>query len=513
MHPATFRIIRLLIHSLILPFAMKSSHFAQNFISVINDYVEKPLNKDDLVNMIHLHIQNDLDILSRYHGISEFQGMIYYHETLNSITGNDLQNCDLKKEEYKKATSRNSFEDLFSKVFKEKSEDIIKNIRIQDEKCPILQKLKFREDQINLFGLEKKEMQQVIKLLDNENSEHQGIEYKTVKFILDNSEDLDLLVLCEGFIKFASVVTNKLNGRITREKAKQMTIQEFLSEENNNQIKIDNIHSLFNQFKDFWRLCFPKVKYLLELYGIKEEKIPKEINEENYVDIILVGNDQSNMAIPIFIHHLLNIHNNLVKSETFRLFFQKNSVDQSFYQGSYPLVFPLKKTNDFESTKILKFDFKEFQDFVNNQLVDNLDTIYQYICAKLRYFSQSTILLFEIENFVYFNEESKIQVDFLQDPKWKQEFIPNSEWETIKDELIQNHLFDFFKMMIKNVVLICRNISLNEQNMFLIDLSILKFLNSKLDCSYFNQIGEFCPEFKENIKLKHLLFLFQKNLI
>ncbi|KAJ5067438.1 hypothetical protein M0811_12888 [Anaeramoeba ignava] len=161
LHPITFRIIRLLIHSSILPFSIISEKFSNHFISMINNCVFKPKNQKELIQQLISHIGNDLLIISKLTNLTNYQSILYYYETLKLFSKKRIPNFLLRKDNFKEVETRNKLEEIFSDVFKENHEKIIGNIK---RKYKINKKLQQSKTKINLFDLSKPNLYPIINL-------------------------------------------------------------------------------------------------------------------------------------------------------------------------------------------------------------------------------------------------------------------------------------------------------------------------------------------------------------
>ncbi|KAJ5075664.1 hypothetical protein M0811_07234 [Anaeramoeba ignava] len=144
MHPVTFRIIRLFTHLSAVLVAVLSPKFLSSFIEIMNDYIFKP-RKEQLIDQLFAHIENDFLILSELLFVSVYQASLYYIKFLDLIQESSILKDFLNFDEFENIETRNNFEKMFNDIYKQNDKIILSKIKkiTEDE---IVQKLEQSPD-------------------------------------------------------------------------------------------------------------------------------------------------------------------------------------------------------------------------------------------------------------------------------------------------------------------------------------------------------------------------------
>ncbi|KAJ5067886.1 hypothetical protein M0811_12804 [Anaeramoeba ignava] len=554
MNPITFRIIRLLMHLSIISVSIISDKFSNFFIQLINNCVFKPKSKEELIQQLFGHIQNDLTILSKLINTPINRAIYYFHETLNILLDLKIPKLLLNKDFFKETEARNSFETFFNNVVNEKHQFIMNKIKNKAED-PIWRKLQQKSQKLNLFDLPKPDFYSIINLFYQQKTTEKKDNYPLIEFIISNQKNLMILNLFEGFMKFANFLIKKLTEKIKKEKSNQITIKELIEKikkeksnqitikelienekeksnqitikeifenekeksnqitikelfenekEKSNQITIkelfenekEDVQEYFSSFKKFWELIISEVKYLMVLKDIKNESnIPIKINEINFIDYCLTEKKIYNLMISIFIDHSINIHNEMIESPLLQNLFQKleeKEKEKEFSEIQVDLPF-LETEVDF--TKFVRFDFEEFSRFIYIGEINNeLNLIEEYIFKKLSYLKKFKYYKNVIEDFQFLNEKPEIKTEFLETEEWKQEKLKKFHLFKIKEELTQNNLNKTILELIKFVISSCKRINMKknteEKRQELREMGIMDFFQKKIESENFTGINQ-----------------------
>ncbi|KAJ5076909.1 e3 ubiquitin-protein ligase rnf213 [Anaeramoeba ignava] len=492
MDPKCYRIVFLLMHLSIIPFIIISEKFSNHFISLINNFVFKPETQQELETQFISHIENSLSILSGLMDLTQYQTIIYYHKFLDLVSKKKIPSVFLNKEKFKQMETRKSMEDFFQEIYKQNDKELMQEVNqeIPREIMEISQKI-----EPDLFSFEKTNFDGIINLYhknkEEPKEEPKRNEYPLTHFVIENMNQLKILNLFGGFVKFASFLIQKVNGKITREESKRITIQNLIAREG------ENVLHLFSEFKRFWKRCSKELRSLQIIKDIPNSIFKNEIDEGAPIEICLPGKEKENLQISILIEYSIELHNRLIFSKDLESIFGENKVEIKS-----KIKFPVD-LDDFNSSQFLRFDM---QDFIKNNFVSELVLVEKRIKETFCDVKQKVEFDFEIENFSYLDQKPELETDFLQKTIWKQKDMKIYQWKRIEKEAGKHGMLRISERIIGDMIESCKRIRKEENISKVRKMKIFEMIRN----SYFEDIEKFSPSFKQFAKIKHLLFIHKK---
>ncbi|KAJ5066836.1 e3 ubiquitin-protein ligase rnf213 [Anaeramoeba ignava] len=505
MKPITFRIIRLFMNISILPVVIMSEKFSGYFIHLINNCVFKPKNQKELIAQLFSHVENDLMILSKLCNLPIYQATSYYLQTLSFLKKETIPKILFNKDNFGSKKARNEFENLFNQIYDQQHDNILK--KIEENKGKVTKDLKVFNKMFNIFDLEKPNLYPLVdffyKIKENQK------QYPLIHFVIQNYKKLEMLNFFGEFLKFATLLMEKFDGKIKRNQAKSIKLKDLFKEKHSK-----NISKLFFNFSRFWKLASKEIKDLQFTKNISEEDVIFEITKESSIECCLPGNQGSSLMIEILIEHSIKIHNELIQSDLLSGIFKTTKEnDEKKSESKFPdskLIFPI--TRNFDESQFIKFDIQEFEQLIsnnNNKSTFDLKFFQDEITEKLEFLKNPFIFTFQVNKFRFCDEKIESNTQFLEQKEWEQKDIQFLEWMKIQEEMKNKNLFETIKKLIEFVVLSCQKIDLAKaENLSdLTEKSIIEFVRNELSCDNYDILKEISPNFSQIAKLKHLLFI------
>ncbi|KAJ5075663.1 hypothetical protein M0811_07233 [Anaeramoeba ignava] len=304
----------------------------------------------------------------------------------------------------------------------------------------------------------------------------------------------------EGFLKFSHFILFKFNGKITQEKAQQTTIDTILGNERK------DVYEYYQHFKKFWNINTKEVKYIQVLDGIKSNVVIPEIEEEMPLEVCLPNSQKEKSFLPVLIQQGVQIHNQIVKKMQKAFPRNENDENQPKKTGKQKLDFS-NLLIDYYSPALIHFNLKEFENSIINNPLD-FKFLESYIEQKLDCEKDKTLLVFEPINFHFADEKQPILETQFLEKYWNQKKLPIQKWKQIEEEIAKHRISNRIMKLIEYLVLGLKNINIEKKELEkLSKMSIMEFIQTKLKCSFFDDILALSPSFTRFAKMKHLLFI------
>ncbi|KAJ5066895.1 finger protein [Anaeramoeba ignava] len=130
LNPVVFRICRIILHSLLLPFVITLENASRRFGELINNCISWGNSQPEMIAILLDHLKTDFAVLSGLLNFSSEETKIYYHEILMKAIPKFTQSRKMKRfESFEKTDGRTLFETKFAKIYDKWDQTIRKRIQ------------------------------------------------------------------------------------------------------------------------------------------------------------------------------------------------------------------------------------------------------------------------------------------------------------------------------------------------------------------------------------------------
>ncbi|KAF0517032.1 e3 ubiquitin-protein ligase [Gigaspora margarita] len=280
MHPATYRILRLFLHSII--------GIQANSLAAIDFINSQDNDINDIISYCKKHIENDWKILKNIFACEDETLALVIHAILSEMS-QEPQNII---EKFTTSIQRDDWEEQFNKQY------VLPKIRnfmgtANDFRLKIATLQLKTEDEINetinitedynekhlpwlwrLIGKPDINNFRSYYMADNERIKS----FPFLNIFLKHEKNLKLIQFLLPIVKFVKILSSSLSHQVEREKAYDMTFQQFINDESKNDSTGEtkkSLEELFEGFARSWNYITPYIKR----YQYQCHQLPSEIPE------------------------------------------------------------------------------------------------------------------------------------------------------------------------------------------------------------------------------------------
>ncbi|CAJ0628335.1 12323_t:CDS:10 [Entrophospora sp. SA101] len=317
MQPNAYRILHLMVHALI-----GSSNNAKNFLKKITNNVEEYCFR---------HIENDWNVLKKIFNCNDENLALLLHLILTELTkkipdGASLIKTPAQRDEWEMQFSKNYVEPS-TKIFNKSIANFYRELNEASKKANGNDSL--IESEINqTIEMDKnymmKHLPRLWRTIGTINFESFRAYYFADQFknsktypvlfvFFKHSEKLTQIKHLFSIIKFVEIMTSRLEYRISRQKAREMTFRNFINNESNGGVIQETYKMLEDAFNEF-SLAWNAVSEQVKIYRCEEFKsgIPK-INLDCPIVFGLVEEKDTGIYICAIINYLVRLQNDFLQ--------------------------------------------------------------------------------------------------------------------------------------------------------------------------------------------------------
>ncbi|KAJ5078462.1 hypothetical protein M0811_04787 [Anaeramoeba ignava] len=520
--PVSYIILQIMTNSIALCFSSINTNFLRNFFLLIDPPVDKPSQMEKIPELLKRNIIISFSLLGGILKLSKEDSYLYYHLVLNKMADPKYSKFfGIKEiEDLQESSKRNEIEKIFNDMVTNEEASIreeLENLNKKSKERRVLSSLLYSEVPWPFAPYQRHTYEQFMGFYYRDVSNI--TKFPIINFVNEKQKELTVFRFLPGYLKFTSFVISQLNGKISRKKAEEMTISQFLSQEKSKKQR-DLIEKWYQDFETVWNLAWKDVRRMLTCRATPNFLSNFRMKKEVSIGTCLPGAENIFLCAPKLLEHIVEVHNDIMD----QVGLSHSNEQKSQLQRSVPLSHSFVLKNESKNVGTLNFpiqldsfDFSHFLsinmndviDFINdNQINQNLlqvlhDYLLEYLNFPLRY---SKIDL-KITDFI-FNDDVNPKLHILDKGQWMQEKIPKSVWHEILQELEASNSMLQCMSLVNTLVFSCSNIpvdsvhvsNLPEKNLIQFSEENLQLKNS----ADFIQVKNGSKKFVSSIQLKHL---------
>ncbi|KAJ5074174.1 hypothetical protein M0811_00803 [Anaeramoeba ignava] len=513
LNPITFRILRLFFYSILFGFVFGTLSFRLGFLMMVNDFFSHPNSQEQILNLLHEHIQNDFFALSKLLETTFGNSVLYFHLILQKISLElKTENSKLAKlntfKTFEKPESRNKFENKIQEVWKNSHAGIIKLIKEKSFKKSNLL------NEIQKSYLQKKwylyqfESQNLLFTIYNQSTQ----ENKFIRFLFENLDAVELINLFPSFLLFINNLFKLWNGKLSKDEIESISIEDFTFELSKKKEE-RNWTEVYNKFEKFFNTCWKQTKYLILKNGLSRDLEAFTINKNTSIEYFIPGeiDDEKKCFVKIVIEHISNLNRNLIEKA---LKLTESKDDKKKRKKENRLVVKLPDLDEkIDKLRLFKFEISEIEELFEKEIIfkstpNEIENRVKNILTNI--LTNSKNFTFRINNFVFLDTQIDFKEFNLEIIQENQSSLSEFKWNQILKELNENFKSRNFLFIIDHIIEYFNQSSDTLFSNEFFEKPLYQFVSKDLQIQEIEEIAKISPTLKKEVKLTHILFIKNK---